>query len=240
MIPAFLRREPPAPDDYELPEKVIIKRSKRAQRIALRLDSRERVVHLITPERMNLQKALNFAYKHREWIFKQLAELPPQILFEHGAVISVLGQDRRIDISYGTGLKRTNIILKETEIFVSTNKDDPSGRIIRFLKKLAQEELGKRAHEKAAEINKEIPAIQIRDPKSRWGSCGPDGRIAFSWRLILAPYASMDYVIAHEVAHLVHMDHGKEFWALCAELCDSYTKGKKWMRSEGHSLHRYG
>lgn len=195
---------------------------------------------LVVPKRFSMKKAEKFALEHQGWITKKMAELPDNVIFKHGAKIPVLGATRTLNITYDKTLKRTNIILNHNDIIVSTNQDDPASRITRFLKKEAKETLEGLAREKAASINKPISAVTIRDTKSRWGSCGPDGRISFSWRLILAPWESMDYVVAHEVAHLVHMNHGKEFWALCAELSADYTKGKSWMRRNGHELVRYG
>ncbi len=212
----------------------------RARRIALRLDNSNRVMNLVVPKRFSMKKARIFALEHQGWIKQKLEELPAQIQFEHGTKVPVLGALRTVNINYDTTLKITNIALNSNEIMVSTNQEDPTNRITRFLKREARATLSGLASEKAAEINKTISAIQIRDTKSRWGSCGPDGRISFSWRLIFAPWESMDYVVAHEVAHLVHMNHGKEFWALCAELCEDYPAGKKWMRANGHELVRYG
>ena len=95
-------------------------------------------------------------------------------------------------------------------------------------------------HEKAAEIGKDVTSVSLRDTKSRWGSCSSNGSISLSWRLIFAPWDAMDYVVAHEVAHLIHMNHGKDFWALCATLSANYSTGKKWMRTNGHELMCFG
>lgn len=129
--------------------------------------------------------------------------------------------------------------MEEKEIIVITNKDDPTGRIVRFLKTLAREEITRLTREKASLIN-EIPGVlYIRDTTSRWGSCSQEGNLSFSWRLVLAPLASLDYVVAHEVAHLRHMDHGKQFWALCEKLSTDFSTGHNWMKTNGHSLMRY-
>lgn len=217
-----------------------LKISRRARRIALRLDSASRVMNLVVPVRFNMKKAEKFALEHREWIREKLADLPAPVPFTHGAVIPVLGRARQLDITYDPALKITTITMDEDRITVSTNQQDPANRIARFLKNEARTHFSRLAHEKAVLIKKQIKEVQIRDTKSRWGSCGPDGRISFSWRLIFAPYAAMDYVVAHEVAHLTHMNHGQQFWKLCEELCDDYHQGKKWIRSHGNELLRYG
>jgi predicted metal-dependent hydrolase len=130
--------------------------------------------------------------------------------------------------------------LNNNELLVSTYLDNPSGRILRFLKEQARKNISELAYKKADIIDKEIKSIQIRDTKSRWGSCGQNKRLSFSWRLILSPPESLDYVVAHEVAHLVHMNHTRKFWTLCEELSYDYINGKSWMREHGNSLMRFG
>ena len=88
-------------------------------------------------------------------------------------------------------------------------------------------------------IEKEIKSVRVSDTKTRWGSCSHDGRLCFSWRLAFAPYEAIDYVVAHEVAHLRHLDHSKEFWTLCEELSIDYAAGKRWMKENGSELMRY-
>ena len=77
------------------------------------------------------------------------------------------------------------------------------------------------------------------DPKTRWGSCAPDGSMMFSWRLILAPPDVLDYVVAHEVAHRIHMNHSPKFWALCASLTADAGEAKRWLKKNGHALMAY-
>jgi len=217
-----------------------LKISKRARRVALRVDSKHRVVHLVVPHKVNHKHAMAFAEQHKQWIRSQIAELPKPVPFKHGQIIPVFGRDREIRVFYDKTLKTTDIILNQSAILVVTNKRDPSERITRFLKDKAKEEIIRLAHEKAALSGKKIKSIHIRDTRSRWGSCGPDKNLNFSWRLIFAPKAAFDYLIAHEIAHLTHMNHGPKFWELCEELSVSYARGKKWLREEGHTLLRYG
>lgn len=217
-----------------------VRESKRARRVALRLDTKNRVMNLVIPEKMSSSRAEDFARSHAVWITQRIKALPQVIPFTHGAVIPVYGRDITININYSDTLKRTNIALEDNDLFISTNKEDPTSRIIRFLRKEAQDTLANLTHEKAAEIDKTVKNVTLRDTKSRWGSCSSDGSISYSWRLIFAPWDAMDYVVAHEVAHLIHMDHSKAFWAQCAALSEDYSTGKKWMRNHGHSLMRYG
>lgn len=216
------------------------RQSKRARRVALRLDTKNRVMNLVIPAHMNLRKAEDFARRHEKWIQQRLADLPAPIRFVDGTVIPLLGGDKIIKITYSNTLKKTDISLKNNILSISTNKEDPTTRILRFLKNEAHATLDNLAREKGAIIGKTIDNVTVRDTKSRWGSCSSDGNISFSWRLIFAPWEAMDYVVAHEVAHLVHMNHSKAFWTQCAALCEDYNTGKKWMREHGNTLMRYG
>lgn len=219
---------------------VTIKRSKQARRVALRLDPVERVINLIIPERMPLRTAYNFARQHEDWVRKTLEKLPNAIAFTHGTVLPVFGDRVHLDIEIDPLLKRTTLKQYDDILSIKTYQEDPSTRITSHLKKIARSGLADIASEKAGMIGKEIKTVNIRDTKSRWGSCSQDGKMSFSWRLMFAPYSAADYVVAHEVAHLIHMNHSREFWSLCKELSFDYKNGKRWMKQNGKSLMCYG
>lgn len=221
-------------------ENLRIKHSTRARRLALRLDPKERVINLVVPKGVSLKKAHDFARYHETWIAKAMMELPPVLPFENDRVIPILGINRTIRIIHSPSAKTTDIQLTQTELIITTNKDDPAARIERFLKNLVKDEITEIAKAKALDIGKPIRAISVRDTKSRWGSCSEDGKLSFSWRLIFAPSLALDYVVAHEVAHLVHLDHSQRFWNLCRNLSIDFVEGEYWMRNHGHELMRYG
>ncbi len=231
----LLKSNPP-----DFPDHVVVKRNGRARRMALRLDTKARAFTLTLPKGTSLKRAHKFAQEHEEWMQGKLSKLAPPIVFEHGARIPLFGQLRRINIEHDSSLKQTSIILKNKEILVRSYLDNPAPRIKRYLKKEAKARLSTLAHEKAATIGKHINEIRVRDTKTRWGSCTEDGNLNFSWRLIFAPHEALDYVVAHEVAHLVHLDHSKEFWSVCRKLSDDFVEGKYWMNEHGRELMRYG
>lgn len=214
--------------------------STRARRMALRLDPKTRQMLLVVPQRASLRAAFRFAEENQEWIREKLRALPRPVPFKDGSILPVFGKDRRIVVLYNPALRFTDIQLRKDEIIVTTNKLDPSQRIRRFLMDEAKRRLEVMATEKAALIRRRVAEVQIKDTTSRWGSCAEDGRICFSWRLIFAPTKALDYVVAHEVAHLVHMDHSANFWSVCEDLSWAYDEGKDWMEANGHELMRYG
>lgn len=214
--------------------------SERAKRMALRLDPRSRTVQLVVPKRANMRTAYLFAEQNKDWIREKLRDLPRQIPFRDGETLPILGRDRKIIVCFNPALKITEIQLKKDELLVLTNKPDPSVRIKRFLMDLAREKLTELAIEKAFILRRRLAEVQVKDTRSRWGSCTEDGRLSFSWRLIFAPAKAFDYVVAHECAHLVHMDHSDNFWRVCEKASRDYEEGKDWMVKNGHSLMRFG
>jgi predicted metal-dependent hydrolase len=208
--------------------------------MALRVDTKGRKINLVLPKRVNMRSAYKFALEHKYWIREKIAEMPESIPFAHGTMLSILGVQTQINVTCDPTLKKTVIELKNKELIVSTNKEDPSLRIKRFIIAHAKERLSALAHKKAEAAGKNIQKIDIKDTSSRWGSCSHDGKLCFSWRLIFAPYDAFDYVVAHEVAHLTHMDHSANFWNHCADLCKDYSKGKTWMKRHSGELVRYG
>ena len=126
------------------------------------------------------------------------------------------------------------------EIIVTGQAEHLGRRVEDWLKREARREVEKRAYAKAELLGKRISHITIRDARSRWGSCSPKGRLSFSWRLIMAPRSVIDYVVAHEIAHLVEKNHGFRFWRLVATLTDEMTAARTWLKRHGEALHRFG
>lgn len=213
--------------------------SPKAKRLALRLDAHAGCINLVIPERASLKKAYEFAELNQKWIENKISALPLPVPFADGQVIPLMGKPHEIRITK-TVKKYTEIKILDGIIQVNTQLESPATRIQRFLRTYAQNELNKRANEKAARLNRTLSSFCIRDMKSRWGSCSIDGRMTLSWRLIFAPPEAIDYVISHEAAHLIHANHGKRFWALCEELSTDYSTGKEWMHRNGVNLGRYG
>jgi len=214
-----------------------VTRHPRARRLTLRLDPVAGELRLALPRGVALADGLDFAQQRSDWILTQLEALPPRIAFADGAEIPYLGESHRIshDPQARRGVWRENCSIR-----VSGQIEHLQRRITDFLKAEARRELTERAHAKAARAGRRVARISLRDTQSRWGSCSADGSINFSWRLILAPEVVLDYVVAHEVAHLVHMNHGPRFWALAEKLTAETEAPRRWLRQNGASLLRYG
>jgi len=215
------------------------RRSGRARRISLRIDQAEGRVVLTAPASVARRHALDFLVRHEGWLQARIAQLPAALPFADGATVPVLGVPHLIrgDASRLRGVPaRADAI-----ITVPGAPEHLARRLTDYLKAEAKREIAARAKEKAAIVGRPVAAVTLRDTRSRWGSCSGAGRLAFSWRLILAPEFVLDYVVAHEVAHLREMNHGVRFWRLCATLTDADPKAARaWLRRHGGGLHAYG
>ena len=214
-----------------------VRRNRRARHLTLHVDHASGAVCLVLPRRAALSEGLAFAEERAEWLRRQLEALPPRQPFRVGGRVPILGDDHviRHDPDSRRGVWRENGAIQ-----VSGFVEHVPRRVADYLKREARSELTTRAHAKAKTVNRTIAGVTLRDTKSRWGSCSSDRRLNFSWRLILAPEIVLDYVVAHEVAHLVHMNHGPRFWSLVGRLTDDVAGARIWLRDQGHGLHRYG
>ena len=214
---------------------VRVKPSQRARRMSLRLDVKIGDIVLTWPRGASEQGALRFVEQNRLWIEQSRRKLPQPKTFTEGGTISVHGQEYKIVRKDGRGVTS----LSEGQLIVHSRPEHLSRRIKDFLKEKAREVLEEIAAEKLSDINKKAAGVRVIDPKTRWGSCSADGSMMFSWRLILAPPDVLDYVVAHEVAHRIHMNHSRKFWALCASLTTDAGEAKRWLKKNGHALMAY-
>ena len=214
-----------------------VQRHARAQRISLRLDHRGEALHLVVPRYTSLKEALAFAESQADWVARRLDETPARVPFEHGARIPLLGTEHVILHHDGT---QRGVWLEPGRICVSGRPEHLGRRVTDFLKRQSRAAIVERAQAKAKRLERPVRRITLRDTRSRWGSCSPQGDLNFSWRLVLAPEYVLDYVVAHEVAHLAELNHGPRFWRLTASLTDRMGAAKRWLRQHGHGLHRYG
>jgi predicted metal-dependent hydrolase len=223
-------------DDLPLP--VEIRAVRGARRLRLRLDDKRGLLKLTGPLRMNRKAALAWAAEQREWVEAQVAAMLPDEPFVPGAVIPFEGHD--VSLVWDAGRPRT-AQLHDGQLVCGGPADGFSRRIETYLKRQALELLSQETAEIAERGGMTVNRVSIGDADTRWGSCTAGGRIRYSWRLILAPSAARRYVVAHEVAHLVHMNHGPDFKALERRLFQGdVTSARLLLRRWGPRLRRLG
>lgn len=236
-------RPPPArllqvsPEAGGQPIAVTLKRNPRARRLVLTVDPGDAVPTLVIPPYVSIGEAQAFLDSRAAWLERRLKALPPRIALADGAAIPFLGG--RLILRHVTG-KRGGTRREGDVLHVACDPRYLPRRTGDWLKRAAREEFQRRAADKAALAGKPAPKVTIRDPKRQWGSCSADGVLRLSWRLVLAPPEVVDYVIAHEVAHLIEMNHGRKFWAAVAGLTPHTATARIWLKRNGHGLLRFG
>ncbi|MCC7275795.1 MAG: M48 family metallopeptidase [Alphaproteobacteria bacterium] len=205
------------------------------------MDPQDAAIDLVLPRGVRVAEAVEFARSKGEWIRRRIEALPPRVPFADGRTIPVLGYDRRIR---HRGLRcreaRGAVWMEPGELHVVGEQAHVPRRIADWLKIRARDDFARRARQFAEEVARPVKRVVVRDTKSRWGSCAVDGTLSFSWRLIHAPRFVIDYVVAHEVAHLCEMNHGRRFWSIVDRLIDDSIRPRVWLRDEGGTLLRYG
>jgi predicted metal-dependent hydrolase len=208
----------------------------RARRLIVKVHPSTGEVSVVAPSQRALERALEFARGQSDWIATQLARVPVPVPLALGAIVPFRGQDHVVrEGKNGRGA----VCLDAGTIRVAGQKEHHARRLLDFLKKEARRELEARTLEFTGRIGLKHKRITVRDTASRWGSCSSSRSLSFSWRLILAPPFVLDYVVAHEVAHMREMNHGPKFWQLVRTLASDVRRPQKWLHDHGAALHRY-
>jgi len=216
---------------------VSLRRNRQARRIILRVDPKTDGVKLTLPWHTSEAEALGFLESQHAWLSRRLEKLPERIPFEHGSTIPILGKDHVIEHHPEA---RRGVWIVDGCVCVSGDAEHLARRLGDWLKKEAKRQLSELAVEKADALGVKIGRVTVRDTTSRWGSCAYDGSLNFSWRMILAPAFVFDFIVAHEVAHIVERNHGPRFHALVNTLTPHEEQAEAWLTAYGQQLHRIG
>ena len=220
---------------------VTVKRVATARRFTLKVRAATHEAVLTMPTRASLKPALAFAERHAEWIGTRLDSLPGRVPLEPGTVLPLRGIEHLIVLD-STVLRRVQSAASvdgRPVLRVSSREANPAAAVYAFLIGQARLDLAAAVARYAAAVGKTVTRITVRDTRSRWGSCSSRGVLNFSWRLILAPPVVLDYLAAHETAHLVHLDHSDNFWTVTRRLAPGTNEAEAWLRAHGPGLHRF-
>jgi predicted metal-dependent hydrolase len=212
--------------------------SERARRVSLRVDSRTGHVKLVVPPRMSRERAVAFARQHAAWVAARLKRRNSPVPFADGAVIPVFDVPHRIRHQADS---RGTVWVEGDEIHVAGGGGHVSRRVGDWLQAELRAHVMPLVRDKADRVGRPVIRVTLRDTATQWGSCARSGTLCFSLRLVFAPREVVDYVVAHEIAHLVHHNHSARFWMLAEKLTTGDMAAcKTWLRRHGQSLMRYG
>ena len=218
---------------FDFPLKV--NASFKIKRHNLRIDHKKRMVILSIPRLCSQKKAFEFIRSHLDWIEEKLAGLPQIKEFEDGEIIGLFGQQITVlyDIKAGAPLLKNNIL------YVGGQKEFLHRRIKDYIKRESKKVFYQKSKILADRLGCRLTGVSIKDTKSRWGSCSTLKHINYNWRIALAPLPVIDYLMAHETAHLKHQDHSAAFWQTVYELCPTYMESQNWLKKHGNELYLY-
>ncbi len=237
---------PPAPEVWTLDAgeggqvdvKLVV--NPRARRVAVRIDPVRREAVAIAPSHRQSARAITFANERAGWIATQLAALPEAHPFTHGAIVPIRGLDTLLERVPGRAPGRIELRPYRRLIVGAPDAETFAGRVRRYLVAEAKADFTARVAAHADVLRVTPRRMTVKDTKTRWGSCSVDGALAFSWRMIFAPDYVLDYLAAHEVAHLKELNHSPRFWAQVKKCIPDHTRGRAWLRRYGQTLHSYG
>jgi hypothetical protein len=216
--------------------KVEFRRNAQARRIVLRLSRHDDAIAVTVPRRAGRTEALAFVETSRDWIAARLEHEPAAIALGAGVQIPLRGEMHDVRALAG----RRGVVLAISRVIWVPGGTDHCGRRLRdWLAAEARRDLAAASEKYAKIMGARVRRVSVRDQKGRWGSCSAAGDLSYSWRLVLAPPYVLDYVAAHEAAHLRHMDHGPRFWRLVLTHCPEAPRAKRWLKANGAELHRY-
>jgi predicted metal-dependent hydrolase len=216
---------------------VAFRRSARARKISLRIDPAQGGIVITLPMRASRRAGMQLLHAHEDWVADKLRALPQALRLAPGALVPLDGVAHEI---VPVPAAHGGAWIEPGRILVAGGPEFLVRRVTDCLKRRARQNLAALAVQKAACTGKRPKAVRVKDTRTRWGSCAPDGTLAFCWRLTCAPAFVQDYVVGHEVAHLTHMNHGQHFWDLTEQLTPHRAAATAWLAAHGQALLRIG
>jgi len=225
MTKIFLNNEP----DLE----IFLRQQSNAHRITLRVSALDGKITITGPNDLDLKEFKKFAESKKSWLKSKRQSFEPPVFVSEGVKIPILGVKTKITCDEIQKPKKVGNLL-----YVNTKKS-VSSQVKKYLTELCRTHLNFMCQGFSKRLGSKIRKVTLRDTRSRWGSCSSDANLMFSWRLVMAPEDVLAYVAAHEVAHLKHMNHSKDFWGTVEYLFGPYKKERAWLKQNGPLLHRY-
>ncbi|MDW6024536.1 SprT family zinc-dependent metalloprotease [Mesorhizobium sp. BAC0120] len=236
-----LKKRPPVEERLHevagrsLPLKIV--ENQRARRLTLRIDSGGRGLRITIPPGLARREVERFLSNHQGWLEQRLAKVPLRPHVRPGIKLPVRGVPHLI--VHHAGTRGTVEVSRDNSgpiLIVHGDRQHLPRRLADFLKREAKREINRLVEKHTATVRRRAKSVRFKDTSSRWGSCTADGGLSFSWRIMMAPPEIINYLVAHEVAHLKEMNHGPKFWKLCTQLCPDTERCRDWLKRNGGAL----
>lgn len=215
--------------------------NERARRLTLRIDAGGQGLRITVPPGLARGEVDRFLSRHQGWLEKRLANTPDRPQVRPGIKIPIRGVPHLVVHEPAT---RGTVSVGRDDVgptlVVCGDRRYLARRVADFLKREAKREIEPLVARHSASVGRRAKSITYKDTSSRWGSCTAEGSLSFSWRIMMAPPQVINYLVAHEVAHLKEMNHGPKFWKLCTELCPDTKRCKDWLKRNGNALQAIG
>lgn len=225
--------------ERSLPLKIV--ENPRAKRLTLRIEAGGKGLRITVPPGIRPSEVDKFLDRHQGWLEERLKKLPDRPELRPGVKLPLRGVPHLI---VHEPSRRGTVEIGDVEgkpaLIVHGDRRHLPRRLADLLKREAKAEIAGLVAKHTGTVGRKARAIRYKDTTSRWGSCTSDGTLSFSWRIMMAPPTVIDYLVAHEVAHLREMNHGPKFWALCRELCPRTDEAKSWLKRNGGALQAIG
>jgi len=216
------------------PIDIMVRRSSRARRMSLRVSGVDGRVSLSLPNHAKQADAIAFLQDKEVWVRRHLDNKPDMVAVRPGCSVPFAGRNHKI-----AAVQAGRARIEAEQLLVPGDATKVGVKVKTLMMEMARSRLVGASDHYAARLGKSFGRVTLRDTRSRWGSCTSEGNLMYSWRLIMAPPDVLDYVAAHEVSHLVEMNHSPDFWATVEGLMPNYAEPRAWLRQNGANLHRY-
>ena len=221
-----------------------VKRSTRRKTLCLQI--RDGHVQVMVPVRTPERQITALVDKHSDWIEKKLAEqaarpkAPPRY-YEAGEIYRYLGQELELEIVDGAPwpaeiVGRGLVVTIPKRLHGAARQAKVKQRLHELYRQAALAEFQARTESCCGRLGVAASAVKVKAYKRRWGSCSSSGELSYNWRLVIAPAAGVDYVVAHEVAHLLEHNHSPDFWRIVKGLMPNYRVQQAWLNKNGGTL----
>jgi len=214
---------------------IIIKKNKLSRNYKLTFDKKRLSGLVSIPRHISFRDGFIFAQENSNWLIEQYNEMMPLIIIENGASIYFEGKKRKLIYSNN---QKSNVELGDRSIIITNYKNTHQKIFYKWIKKRISEKTKIAVFDFSKALNVKIRNIKLSNSFSYWGSCNSSNDISINWRLAFAPPEVLEYIIAHEMCHLVEFNHGKKFWKLVDKLIPKRKSKEIWLKKNGNYLYR--